>query len=114
MVNEPEREDPREGADAIVRPARPDVGVLTLIKTSFAGRDDVIERVFDESQAFRDLCHDYRKCVAALRRWKRLEAASTPARAQEYTELLLELDREIQTWLDSVETERPRSGGSSP
>ena len=91
---------------------KPGTDTLTLIRASFPGRDLVIERAFRESRSFRDLCEDYRRCVAALDRWKKSQVTEAPFRRQEYTELLLELGREIQTWLESMETGSPSSRGS--
>jgi len=73
---------------------------LALIRSSFAGRDRLIEHAYRESRAFRELCEDYRRCAAALDRWKRLNGRGVPSRSQEYTELLAELTREIESCLD--------------
>ena len=86
---------------------------LSLIRTSFPDRDPLIERAFRESQSFRDLCEDYRKCVGALHRWKQLTADEAPPRCQEYTELLVELGRDIQTWLEAKEIGSTHSGGGA-
>jgi hypothetical protein len=77
---------------------------LTLIRASFPGRDRLIERAFRENQSFRDLCRDYRVCVAALHRFERLAAAEAPHRWQEYADLQIKLGDEIQTWLEAMQT----------
>jgi hypothetical protein len=80
---------------------------LNLIRTAFPGRDQLIEKAFNDTRSFRDLCEDYRKCFAALHRWKRRTTAEASRRHQEYTDLLMELGREIGTWLEDAETESP-------
>ena len=82
----------------------PDGETLTLIRTSFTGRDELIERAFRRSESFRSVCEDYRECVAVLERWKQRETAEAPLRRREYSELLVELGREIQIWLEAVES----------
>jgi hypothetical protein len=77
---------------------------LSLIQTSFPGRDQVIERAYREQRSFRELCDDYRKCVAARDRWQRLEGNQPFPRWQEYEKLLGELRSEIQTWLEAMKS----------
>ena len=84
-----------------------DIETLKLIQTSFPGRDQLIEKAFSDTQSFRDLCEDYRKCFAALHRWKRRTTVEASPRRQEYTNLLMELGQEIETWLEDAETESP-------
>lgn len=76
----------------------------SLIRASFPGRDQLIERAYRGNRPFRELCDDYRKCVVALERWKQREANQPVPRWHEYTELLAELRGEIQTWLEAMET----------
>ncbi len=94
--------------------AKTESRTLSLIRCSFPGRDGLIERSFRENRYFRDLCEDYRKCTAALHRWNKLQEKEAPPRWQEYSELLVELGREIQTWLESIDTEPPRPSGNEP
>ncbi len=82
----------------------PNTDTLTLIKTCFGGRDALIERAFRQSESFRSLCEDYHECAAALDRWKHRDAPNASLRRQEYAELLVELDREIQRWLEALES----------
>lgn len=76
---------------------------LNLLRAEFPGRDRLIEQAYHHNLPFRELCDDYRKCVIALERWKRLETNGTGQRREEYTELLGELRGEIQTWLEAME-----------
>lgn len=78
---------------------------LGLIQSSFPGRERAVDRAFGRSQSFRDLCEDYRKCVGALHRWQQTAVCEAPPRWQEYSDLLLELGGEIQTWLEAVDDE---------
>jgi len=81
-----------------------DKDTLGLIRTAFTGQDELIERAFREDHSFRALCEDYRECVAAIDRWKKRTTVEAPLRRQEYAELLVKLDREIQAWLDEMES----------
>ena len=80
--------------------------MLNLIQSSFPGKDRLIEQAFHESRSFRDLCTDYRKCFVALHRWKKRTAPEACQRQLEYTDLLMELGKEIETWLDASQRHR--------
>ena len=80
-----------------------DMDTLTMIRTSFPGRDELIEHAFSESQPFQALCEDYRECNEALQRFKQLSAAESVPRSQEYADLLVDLGSEIQNWLEAME-----------
>jgi len=82
---------------------------LNLIRTSFAGRDELIERVLRENRSFRELCEHYLQCLAALDHWRELQAPEAAVRLCEYAELRDELAREIETWLDAMEAGSPRT-----
>jgi len=87
---------------------------VSLIKVCFAGRDALIEQAYRQSREFRTLCADYRACSAALKHWKASGEAEAPLRRQEYAELLVELDREIQRWLETLESATPWAGTAEP
>lgn len=74
--------------------------VLMLIQTAFAGQRPVVERAFREVEEFRSLCEDYYECVTSIERWRNCSSEEAAHREREYSVLLLELDREIQTWLE--------------
>ena len=82
--------------------ARPEA--LDLVQTEFPGRDRLIESAYRNNRPFRELCNDYRRCVAAGERWRSLESNQPVPRWQEYRELLGELRSEIQTWLEAMES----------
>jgi hypothetical protein len=77
---------------------------LSLVQAEFPGQARLIESVYRDNRPFRELCDDYRKCVAARDRWQRLEGNQPVPRWQEYHELLGELRSEIQTWLQAMES----------
>lgn len=84
---------------------------LEMIKRRFAGRDTDLERVFTTSESFRGLCTDYLACASALARWRESSAEEAPLRVGEYSELLRELTKEIQSRLSP--TKGPGVGGGS-
>jgi hypothetical protein len=73
-----------------------------LVSSAFPDREELIERAYEEDGSFRDLCQDYRKCAAALERWRGADSEASSSRAKEYAELLAELERELEDWLDVV------------
>ena len=77
---------------------------LSMIRAMFPDREQLVERAYRNNRPFRELCDDYRKCVAALEHWKQLEPNTSAPRCEEYTELLAELRGEIQIWLEAMET----------
>ena len=79
-----------------------DSATLRLIQASFPGREDLLEDAF-RAPRFRELCQDYRRCEAALHRWQQLATAHSVLRSQEYSELLADLGREIETWLEAMD-----------
>ena len=90
-----------------------DSETLNLIQSSFPGQEGLIEHAFNGSRSFRELCEDYYRCVAALRRWECQSAAEAPQHHREYTELLAELGREVETWLEGESTGSELSDRSS-
>lgn len=69
------------------------------LRDAFPGRDELIEQGIREHPTFRELCVDYRRCAVALEEWRRDDKAH-PERVGEYEELLAELAREIEGWLE--------------
>lgn len=92
----------------------PTQDIPKLIAGDFPGRDALIDRAYRESRSFRGLCGDYRRCAAALERWRRSDDDESPAREREYADLLQQLAGEISSWLEAVETGSTpsRRGGS--
>lgn len=67
----------------------------------FPGQRAEVVRRLGVDVEFRSLCQDYEDCVQALRHWSQT-AEAPPGRVTEYTELLEELEREIQEVLESI------------
>ena len=62
-------------------------------------RAEVVHRLVVDPD-FRSLCQDYEDCAQALVRWSQV-AETTPDRVTEYTQLLEELEQEIQETLET-------------
>lgn len=75
------------------------------LREAFPGRGDAIERGIREHSTFRELCDDYRRCAVALDEWRRGDTGH-PERIREYEELLAELVREIEGWLEILAEDR--------
>ena len=76
-----------------------DEATLAKVRRRFAGSEAAVDRAFETREAFRGLCRDYVACANALARWQTSESEGAPIRAAEYSELLDELTREIETQL---------------
>ena len=68
--------------------------LFSVIKR-FPDRKDIVRRLFKESENFKAVCEDYRKCSKALHHWDRSDAEEAPLRRAEYSVLLQELEAEI-------------------
>ena len=67
----------------------------------FPDRKGAVKALYRGSKDFQSLCEDYRQCVAALRYWSRSSEEYAPARRQEYTLLLQELEEEVSKILNA-------------
>jgi len=67
----------------------------------FPDRKDIIRRLFKESENFKAVCEDYRKCSEALHHWDRSDSEEAPLRRAEYSALLKELEAELLQCLKS-------------
>lgn len=94
MVDENSANDPARGGSR---------DTLSLVQASFPGRETLIESAFYANSTFRLLCDDYHVCVTALDHWRRREGQGSPDRQREYAEMLADLGREIETWLEAME-----------
>ena len=68
---------------------------LFLVFERFPDRKEAVKALYHENEGFQALCEDYRQCAVALRYWSRSSEEHAPARRQEYTALLQELEEEI-------------------
>lgn len=89
--------------------------VFTVVKR-FPDCKDTVKQLFKESEAFHNMCEDYRQCAEALRHWNESATEVAPARREEYARLLRDLEAEISQSLDEFRytTKRhPRGTGSA-
>jgi uncharacterized protein YyaL (SSP411 family) len=72
---------------------------LVRVKRRFAGKEAAVERAFATRESFRGLCRDYAACANALLRWQESASEGAQIRSAEYSELLEELTKEIESHL---------------
>ena len=80
----------------------PERGTKLIIESLYPGREALIERCLREYPAFRELCEDYQRCFVALENLRRPGATGYPERVREYEELLAELARELDSFLEGL------------
>jgi len=68
---------------------------LFLVIKRFPDHKEAVKGLYRESEDFQSLCEDYRQCAVALRYWSRSSEEHAPARRDEYTLLLQELEEEL-------------------
>jgi hypothetical protein len=68
---------------------------LFLVFERFPDRKEAVKALYRESEDFQSLCEDYRQCAAAIRYWRQSSEDYAPARRDEYSVLLQELEEEI-------------------
>ena len=73
---------------------------LFVVMKNFPDQKNELRHKYRTSESFRALCHNYQKCSEALKYWKKSKHAEAPDRHQEYTELLQELELEIQQTIE--------------
>jgi hypothetical protein len=100
----------RTRIEAILKSGRADGGgtmplPLGFVNERFQQVRDHAGSLFESDENFRDLCEDYEDCARTL---ARLESSSSSSRPMfdEYTALLLRLERELLRYLE----EHPRPG----
>jgi len=76
---------------------------LFLVFERFPDRKETVKALYQGNEDFQALCEDYRQCAVALRYWGRSSERHAPARRQEYTALLQELEEEIMKTLEVSE-----------
>jgi hypothetical protein len=74
--------------------------VLAPVLEKFPEARVKIQRLFQQSPSFQDLCQDYRDCLAAWQHWRQITSEDAPALCQSYAELLQELDQELRDYLE--------------
>ncbi|CAN7654099.1 hypothetical protein LJR231_005117 [Phyllobacterium sp. LjRoot231] len=78
-----------------------DKGVVAA-KRRFPFRGQAIAERAARDEVFRDLCIDFADAEAELRRWEQSMEPKRDERCSEYTELVDDLAREIETALDTA------------
>ena len=68
---------------------------LQLVSEQFPSLRDRVARRFERDETFRELCHDYESCVAALMRL----GETSPEIKREYAALKLRLEAEMLGYL---------------
>ena len=86
--------------------------IAAQIGSSFPGYGRLIDHAYRSDPTFRELCDDYLKCAAALKRWRQSDGDKPSPRSEEYSELLAELAEEVKEWLDATTDDSSRLSGS--
>ena len=68
---------------------------LAIVIRRFPDRKEELVNLFRKSQAFKNVCKDYRKCKEAFDHWNRPDITDPLERREEYAALLQELKSEI-------------------
>jgi hypothetical protein len=76
---------------------------IDLIINLFSDMELEIKRFYREDENFRLLCEDYAVCALALQNMKTANPPSKRERCEEYGQMLAELEREIEVWLQESE-----------
>jgi len=75
--------------------------LLSRVFARFSDQKAVILRLLQDNHSFRILCRDYQECGEALAYWTDAASQEAPVRTQEYRELLDELEKEIEDYLQN-------------
>jgi hypothetical protein len=75
---------------------------VTYFTSRFPDRLEAIRVECERSESFRTLCEDLRLCTEALSRWRESDTPAAAERLAEYTEWEMELEQEIEQWLDRL------------
>lgn len=68
---------------------------LFLIMQRFPDRKDALRHLYLNRESFQIICDDYRACSMALNHWTQSKHEQAAARSREYSELLRDLESEI-------------------
>ena len=72
---------------------------LERIRPWFVGKEAALERAFETSESFRELCTDYLICREAVARWQESRSDKAQLRVTEYEKLAAEIAAEIEAAL---------------
>ena len=68
---------------------------LFLILQRFPHQKDALRRLYRTSESFQAICHSYQQCSKAFDYWSASGKKESPTRQREYSELIIELEKEI-------------------
>ena len=66
----------------------------------FPDHKHTVRRLFRGDGTFRTLCEDYGRCAEALEYWNQFTSEDTAVYRQDYTELVRELESEIEKFIE--------------
>jgi hypothetical protein len=72
---------------------------LFLVMSKFPDQKDAIKSLFLNNNNFQEICSDYQKCTEAIEYWRQSTLENACLRADEYSNLLLELEDEVRSYL---------------
>lgn len=81
----------------------PQNAALASVLENFPEAVAKIRELFLQSPDFQSLCEDYRECLANLRHWQQAASEQASGYGKIYTELLQELELEVQQYLEPDE-----------
>lgn len=74
---------------------------LETIKEKFSGRENEIDKCYNESESFRELCEDFLYCEAMMKKSAANQSLEKEQQYQDYRTAFEELEEEILHFLQS-------------
>jgi hypothetical protein len=65
------------------------------ILNRFPGKKQIIASLLQDNPEFASMCEDYQDCVIACQHWSRSKEPEAQTKANEYSELIQALEKEI-------------------
>jgi hypothetical protein len=75
-------------------------GLFSVIRR-FPEHKHTVRRLFQSNEIFRTLCDDYGRCAEALEYWNQFSSEETAGYRQDYTELVREIESEIDKLIEN-------------
>jgi hypothetical protein len=82
------------------------VSKATAVVARFPDRELEIHRLYARDERFREICEDYEDASKALRHWE-AAGSSGEAKAEDYRQIVAELEAEALAFLDRPPASRP-------
>ena len=79
----------------VIRP-----GLFSVIRR-FSEHKHTVRRLYQGNAVFRTLCDDYGRCAEALGYWNQFTSEEMTGYRQDYTELVRELESEIEKFIEN-------------